>query len=342
MCYAYHLRDCESERRRGQNHHRRWRWGPPLPSAVQRVLLVDLDPQAGLTISHGVDPDLGLEQTVYQVFLEEASLARRHPSQRACPRVGPRPRQPRPGWRRSRGPLGEIGWDRTLAEALAAVAGDPMSASSSIARPRSACSPPMPWRAADVVLVTAAMRIPGPARAQAAPEDPRRRCAASANPHLQVRILRTMYDSRTTHAREVFDEIAQAGGEQVLRTFIRRTVKFADAAASGASILHHATDSEAAHAYLGVGDRSLTRMAARKHFRPSAARAPMCFWQTTRPKRPSLPSRPSDNKRVMATFYLPPALVDRLDRAWLARRMQDRKVQKSHLVAEALDAYLQT
>ena len=45
-------------------------------------------------------------------------------------------------------------------------------------------------------------------------------------------------------------------------------------------------------------------------------------------------------KRVMATFYLPPALVDRLDRAWLARRMTDRKVQKSHLVAEALEAYL--
>jgi hypothetical protein len=49
----------------------------------------------------------------------------------------------------------------------------------------------------------------------------------------------------------------------------------------------------------------------------------------------------ADEKRVMATFYLPPTLVDRLDRAWLTRRMQDRKVQKSHLVAEALDAYLQ-
>jgi hypothetical protein len=32
--------------------------------------------------------------------------------------------------------------------------------------------------------------------------------------------------------------------------------------------------------------------------------------------------------------------VDQLDRAWLARRMTDRKVQKSHLVAEALEAYL--
>ena len=67
---------------------------------------------------------------------------------------------------------------------------------------------------------------------------------ASHNPHLRTRILRTMYDSRTIHAREVFDEITQAGSEQVLRTFIRRTVKFADAAASGASILQHTTDSD--------------------------------------------------------------------------------------------------
>lgn len=53
-----------------------------------------------------------------------------------------------------------------------------------------------------------------------------------------------------------------------------------------------------------------------------------------------LPLSPAE-KRVMVTFYLPPALADRLDRAWLARRMQDRKVQKSHLVTEALEAYLQ-
>lgn len=43
----------------------------------------------------------------------------------------------------------------------------------------------------------------------------------------------------------------------------------------------------------------------------------------------------------MVTVYLPEALVDHLDRAWLERRLQDRKVQKSHLVAEALTAYLQ-
>jgi uncharacterized lipoprotein len=45
-------------------------------------------------------------------------------------------------------------------------------------------------------------------------------------------------------------------------------------------------------------------------------------------------------KREMVTFYLPPALVDKLDRAWIERRLKDRKVQKSHIVTEALEAYL--
>jgi hypothetical protein len=81
-------------------------------------------------------------------------------------------------------------------------------------------------------------------------------------------------------------------------------------------------------------------MAARK--RPSIrGQGADVFLAEREAEAPSVPPA-SDDKRVMATFYLPPALVDRLDRAWLARRMQDRKVQKSHLVAEALDAYLQT
>lgn len=47
-----------------------------------------------------------------------------------------------------------------------------------------------------------------------------------------------------------------------------------------------------------------------------------------------------EEKRIMATFYLPPDLVDKLDRVWVERRIKDRKVQKSHIVAEALYAHL--
>lgn len=42
-----------------------------------------------------------------------------------------------------------------------------------------------------------------------------------ANPGLQTRILRTMYNSRTIHGREVFEEIGRIGGSQVFQTFIK-------------------------------------------------------------------------------------------------------------------------
>lgn len=210
----------------------------------ERVLLVDLDPQAGLTISHGFDPDR-LEQTVYQVFLEEVSL----PTVTLATRVSRVDLVPAnldlAGAEAEL--IGEIGWDRTLAEALAAVP-------TPYERILLDCPPTLgilttnALVAADVVLVPLQCEYLA-LRALKQLQKILGKVRRKANPHLRVRILRTMYDSRTTHAREVFDEIAQAGGEQVLQTFIRRTVKFADAAASGESILHHATDSEAAHAY---------------------------------------------------------------------------------------------
>lgn len=45
-------------------------------------------------------------------------------------------------------------------------------------------------------------------------------------------------------------------------------------------------------------------------------------------------------KRVMVTFYLSPALVERLDQVWIKRRLSDRRAQKSYIVEEALKTYL--
>jgi len=70
-----------------------------------------------------------------------------------------------------------------------------------------------------------------------------------ANPTVQLKILRTMYDPRTSHAREVFDELAATWPGEILRTAIKRTVKFADASVGGSSILQYAGKSEAAQSY---------------------------------------------------------------------------------------------
>ena len=46
-----------------------------------------------------------------------------------------------------------------------------------------------------------------------------------------------------------------------------------------------------------------------------------------------------EEERVMVTIYLPPKVAKRLDTEWLDRKKEDRKVQKSHVVTEALEAY---
>ena len=56
---------------------------------------------------------------------------------------------------------------------------------------------------------------------------------------------------------------------------------------------------------------------------------------------PEAPQKVPAHKRTMVTFYLPPELVETLDRVWLERRMKDKKVQKSHIVAEALETYFE-
>lgn len=67
---------------------------------------------------------------------------------------------------------------------------------------------------------------------------------------------------------------------------------------------------------------------------------------TTSQLHDGMPSRQHDGetsqdpKYPKATFYLPATMLERLDKAWIARRNRDRRVKKSDLVREALDMYL--
>jgi chromosome partitioning protein len=58
-----------------------------------------------------------------------------------------------------------------------------------------------------------------------------------------------MYDTRTTHSREVSQEIEKVFGEKVFRPIIKRSIKFADATVAGQPILTYAGESELAQAY---------------------------------------------------------------------------------------------
>jgi chromosome partitioning protein len=65
-------------------------------------------------------------------------------------------------------------------------------------------------------------------------------------------VLPTLYDGRTTHARTVLETISETYGLDVLEPPIPKTIKFAEAPAAGRSILATSRSSKGAQAYRDV------------------------------------------------------------------------------------------
>jgi len=73
------------------------------------------------------------------------------------------------------------------------------------------------------------------------------------NPQLRVRgVIATMFDPRGRHAREVLDDVQTRFGLAVLDPPIPKTVRFAEAPGRGISILEHAPQSAGALAYRAI------------------------------------------------------------------------------------------
>ena len=62
-------------------------------------------------------------------------------------------------------------------------------------------------------------------------------------------MLPTLFDGRTTHARAVLADVSDRFGVAVLDPPINRSIRFAEAPASGESILATASSSPGAQAY---------------------------------------------------------------------------------------------
>ncbi|WP_310962379.1 ParA family protein [Nocardioides terrisoli] len=78
------------------------------------------------------------------------------------------------------------------------------------------------------------------------------------NPHLEVwGVLPTLYDGRTNHARAVLDNISETYGLAVIGPPIPKSIRFAEAPAAGRSILATSRTSKGAQAYREVA-RNLT------------------------------------------------------------------------------------
>jgi chromosome partitioning protein len=71
----------------------------------------------------------------------------------------------------------------------------------------------------------------------------------TTNPDLRLRVVGTMFDKRTLHAQDVLREARTALPGLVYETIIPRTIRLAEAPATGQTILEYAPDSNGAFAY---------------------------------------------------------------------------------------------
>ncbi|MFF0343792.1 ParA family protein [Kribbella sp. NPDC004875] len=218
--------------------------GAALVELGQRVLLVDLDPQACLTFSVGIDPE-DLDKSIHQVLL---------------------------GGVRTRDVLIEFEDAPDLlpstialatAEVRLAAESGPEQVLRNVLRPlRSSydwilvdCPPTLGLLTVNGLSAASDVLIPlqcetlahrGVGQLLDTVYDVQR----LTNPGLQVLgVLPTLYDGRTTHARAVLETIADTYSLEVLQPPIPKSIRFAEAPAIGETILSTAPASPGAEAY---------------------------------------------------------------------------------------------
>ena len=229
--------------------------GAALAEHGQKVLLVDLDPQACLTFSLGVDPDT-VERSVHDVLTGAASVDEvvltcdegvdLVPS--AIDLAGAEAMLlPRPGreyvLRSALEPLTDA-YDVVLLD----------------------CSPSLGVLTLNALTAARGLIVPMPCemlshRGVGQLLDTVADVQRILNPDLEVLgILPTMFDGRSNHAQAVLADVGQRYGLPVLSPPIPKTVRFAEAPAVGRSILTTSRSSKGAQAYRDVATALLDRL----------------------------------------------------------------------------------
>lgn len=221
----------------------------------KKVLLVDLDPQACLTFSLGVDPD-AVEISVNEVVLGRAEMSEAiletddgvHLVPSTIDLAGAEAQLlPRPGR------------EYILAGALEDVVEDYDIILLD-------CSPTLGVLTLNALTASSGLIIPMPCemlshRGVGQLLDTVKDVRRILNKKLKiVGILATMYDGRSNHAREVLADVGERYGIEVLEPPIPRTVRFAEAPAVGRSILGSSRSSKGAQAYRDAAVQVLERI----------------------------------------------------------------------------------
>ena len=260
--------------------------GAALAELGHRVLLVDLDPQACLTFSLGIDPE-DLEVSVHHVLTKgvdpleviietedgvdvlPATIELARAEADLLTRTG-REHVIKGALEQLREDLGDEAYDWVLLDCPPSLGVLTVAA----------------LTAADGVLIPLqceTLSHRGVGQLLDTVHDVRR----FTNRGLEVwGVLPTLYDGRTTHSRTVLETISETYDLEVVEPPIPKTIKFAEAPAAGRSILSTSRSSNGAQAYRDVATNLVTR-AARPKAKKTAKKATVKKTAATTAKKPA-------------------------------------------------------
>ena len=238
--------------------------GAALVEAGKKVLLIDFDPQAALTLAHGLDT-FGLDQTIYDTLI--------HPDLNLSQVVLPTKNGPDlvPANIDLAGAevelLNEIGRELFLKEKLETVIGNYDFILID-------CPPSLGLLTINALAAADSVVIPVETQYFALKALQQllniiNKVKAKSNRNLEIAgFLPTMYQARTKHSQEVLDELKAVFGKQVYDIVIKRTIKFPDSVVVSPqefgeppetrSILRFEPQSEHAEAYRQLARKVMT------------------------------------------------------------------------------------
>jgi chromosome partitioning protein len=207
-----------------------------------RVLCVDLDPQANLTMSQGIDPD-SLDQSMYDVLVSHKSIReviRKREVDIACASIDLAGAEIAMST--------QIGRERSLEKALAPIKED---------YDFICIDTPPSLGLLTINALTAADKVIVPVQCEYLSmrgliqlQNTLSMIRENLNPDVQIEgILPTLVDTRTVHAKEAIELLEENFGDRVFASRITKTVRFAEAPVKGMSVLKYDPDGKAAYAY---------------------------------------------------------------------------------------------
>jgi len=229
--------------------------GAALAEREQRVLLVDLDPQAHLSINMGLKVPDELERTVYNLLVDPGVSANEIILENPLIGVHYAPANIELSGAESQ-LLHEIGRETILKEKLRSV-------QRQFDFVIIDCPPALSlitinaFVAADQVIIPLQCEYFGLKGMQQLHRSVER-VRLKLNPKLKVAgILPTIFKARTLHSQEVLQLVRQHFGDLVYDFAVKDSIRFAESPLAAVSILQYASSSEGANAYRKLADEIL-------------------------------------------------------------------------------------